>query len=199
MAKFYTKTEAKSAATIAKQQAKRSGKAATRILKEEATAATYHDQFDIFLSHSSKDADLILGGKAILESLGYKVYVDWIDDAQLDRTKVDSDTADLLRARMRQSNSLIWVATEAASESKWMPWELGYFDGYKPKHVAILPLVDSPYDAFKGQEYLSLYPIVGKGEYSNGRSDVFVESAGKEWAALRTFAAGSAQFRRYGN
>lgn len=198
MASFYTKTEARSAASSAKQQAKRVGKVATRILREEASAATNYDKFDIFLSHSSKDAELILGVKAILENLGHKVYVDWIDDAQLDRNKVNGDTADILRTRMRQSNSLVWVATEAASESKWMPWELGYFDGFKPKHVAILPLVDNSYDTFKGQEYLSLYPIIGKDKYSDGRTDVFVESVGKEWSTLRNFAAGKAIYGKYG-
>lgn len=196
MATYYTKSEARSAAINAKQQFKRQGKLTTRILREEANAASKYDIFDIFLSHASKDADLILGVKALLESQGYKVYVDWVDDAQLDRAKVTTDTAELLRTRMRQSKSLIWVATESASVSKWMPWELGYFDGYKPKQVAILPLVDSAYDTFKGQEYLALYPIVGKNQYRNGGSDVFVEGGG-EWATLRNFATGTPNFARY--
>lgn len=196
MATYYTKSEARAAAINAKQQFQRQGKLSTRILREEANAASRYDTFDIFLSHASKDGDLILGVKAILESQGNKVYVDWVDDAHLDRSKVTTDTAELLRTRMRQSKSLIWVATEAASESKWMPWELGYFDGFKPKQVAILPLVDNAYDTFKGQEYLALYPIVGKNHYRDGRSDVFVEGGG-EWATLRNFAAGSPNFSRY--
>lgn len=197
MATFYTKAEARAAAASAKQNFKRYGKASTRILREEANASTSYEKFDIFLSHASKDADLILGVKAILENMGYKVYVDWIEDSQLDRSRVTPDTADLLRVRMRQSNSLIWVATEAASESKWMPWELGYFDGYKPKQVAILPLVDNATDVFKGQEYLALYPVVDKNRYGNGQTDVFVESAGKEWATLKNFAGTSPSFSKY--
>ncbi len=199
MATFYTKAEARAAAAIAKQNYKRLGKDSTRILREEANASTSYEKFDIFLSHASKDADLILGVKAILENLGYKVYVDWIEDSQLDRSRVTPDTAELLRVRMRQSNSLIWVATEAASESKWMPWELGYFDGFKPKGVAILPLVDNPTDVFKGQEYLALYPVVDKDKYSQGHTDVFVESKGKEWATLKSFTSANPSFNKYGH
>lgn len=197
MPTYYTKSEAKSAANSAKLQFKRSGKASTRILLDESTAASKYDTFDIFLSHASKDADLILGVKAILESQSYKVYVDWVDDAQLDRSKVTTQTAELLRTRMRQSKSLVWVATEAASDSKWMPWELGYFDGFKPNQVAILPLVDNTYETFKGQEYLAIYPIVGKDVYRTGASDVFVEGAGRGWTTLKNFASGSANFRSY--
>lgn len=196
MATYYTKSEARAAAINAKQQFQRQGKVSAHILREEAKAASKYETFDIFLSHASRDGDLILGVKAILESQGHKVYVDWVDDAQLDRSKVTTNTAELLRIRMRQSKSLIWVATEAASESKWMPWELGYFDGFKPKQVAILPLVDNAYDTFRGQEYLALYPIVGKDRYRNGQPDVFVEGGG-EWATLRNFAAGTPNFARY--
>jgi len=197
MATYYTKSEARAAATNAKLQSKRFGKTSTRVLREEASATSKYDNFDIFLSHASKDSDLILGVKDLLEKQGFKVYVDWVEDAQLDRGNVTQETAELLRVRMRQSRSLIWVATEAASESKWMPWELGYFDGFKPKQVAILPLVDNAYDSFRGQEYLAIYPIVGKNTYTTGGLDVFVENKGSEWTTLRSFASGSASYQRY--
>lgn len=198
MAIYFTKNEARRAATSAKQQFKRVGKMTDRILKEEAASATDYEKFDIFLSHASKDAELVLGTKAILEGLGHKVYVDWIDDAQLDRSNVSTETAELLRKRMRQSNSLIWMATDAASESKWMPWELGYFDGFKPKHVAILPLTDSATDSFRGQEYLALYPVITQDQYKGSTTtDVFVESKGNEWSTLKNFARGAASFNKY--
>ena len=154
MATYYTKAEARSfASTKIQKSATRDSR---RILREEVRAATNEDRFDIFLSHASADGDLILGVKSLLESFGFKVYVDWVDDPQLDRSKVSKESADLLRRRMRQSKSLVWAATEAASDSKWMPWELGYFDGFKPNQVAVLPLVDNSSDTFRGQEYLNL-------------------------------------------
>jgi hypothetical protein len=197
MPTFYTKAEARSAALNVKLQTGQYGKASIDILREDARATSFSARFDIFLSHASSDADLILGVRTILEGQGYKVYVDWIDDAQLDRSRVTPGTAELLRGRMRQSNSMVWVATEAASSSKWMPWELGYFDGQKPKHVAILPLVDNPYETFRGQEYLALYPLIDKNQNSLGETDLYVESYGNEWTTLKSFATGNAYFAKY--
>lgn len=116
--------------------------------------------FDIFLSHSFHDAELILGVRTILQRAGKRVYVDWIDDPELDRTKVSKLTASRLRERMNQCSSLIYAARKAASSSKWMPWELGYFDGRKSaESVAIMPLVAYPGENL-GQEYLGLYPTL---------------------------------------
>jgi hypothetical protein len=47
-------------------------------------------------------------------------------------------------------------------------WELGYFDGFRPNHVAILPLVKAAGSGFAGQEYLGLYPYVEDISFLNG-------------------------------
>ena len=137
-------------------------KSAPQLLKENAQAFSRQVAYDIFLSHSYDDAEAILGVKIILESLGLKVYVDWIDDPKLNRQTVNAATASLLRERMRSAASLIYVHTSNSADSVWMPWELGYFDGFKPKFVWILPLVVASDSEFKGQEYLGLYPTVDK-------------------------------------
>lgn len=116
--------------------------------------------YDIFLSHSFADADIVLGVYAFLTTAGKTVYVDWIEDKGLDRTKVTSETADILRRRMRASSSLVYASSEKAAQSRWMPWELGYFDGFKPNMVSILPLVSASDSEWTGQEYLGLYPVV---------------------------------------
>lgn len=115
--------------------------------------------YDIFLSHSKLDSELILGVKLVLESDGHSVYVDWISDPQLDRTRVSAATAAKLRVRMGQSHSLFYVHSKNASASRWMPWELGYFDG-RNGNVAVLPIVDAASSRFHGEEYLGLYPYV---------------------------------------
>ena len=47
--------------------------------------------------------------------------------------------------------------SQNASSSRWMPWELGYFDGtHGPEKVAICPIVMGP-GQHVGQEYLNLY------------------------------------------
>ena len=119
-------------------------------------------QFDVFLSHSIRDEELVLGIVEFLKQMGKEVYVDWIEDRQLSRSSVTPETAETLRQRMNQSSRLLYLATDNASSSKWMPWELGYFDGLKSGKVAILPLVDYSFSSFKGQEYLGLYPALDK-------------------------------------
>ena len=170
-----------------------------RILGESVTAATVTDTFDVFLSHSIADAEIVLGIKQLLEESGLKVYVDWVEDAQLDRRAVTKETAAVLRQRMRQSKSLIYLSSDNSSSSKWMPWELGYFDGFKPDGVAIMPVLDSPSDSFKGQEYLGLYPIVQKNAYMDGRPDVFVEERGVRWSTLKRFGSGQPGWSKYGS
>lgn len=155
-----------------------------------------YEQFDVFLSHSVDDADLVLGVMRLLQAQGLKVYVDWIVDKQLDRETVDKETAQILRERMKRSKSLIYVVTSNSSGSKWMPWELGFFDGYQPDQVAILPLMDSANESFRGQEYLGLYPLVTK--YIKG-VDVnhFIEDRENKWANFKAFAKGVPTWSKY--
>lgn len=193
---FFTKAEARTAAPRSGILQKGAG-SYERGLRAAVASATQWESFDVFLSHSVRDAELIVGVARLLEEQGLKVYVDWLVDPQLDRSAVTKETAALLRQRIRQSKSLIFVATDSASSSKWMPWELGYFDGFKPGCVAIMPLLDSAAEAFRGQEYLGLYPVVNKNTYSNGQADIFVEEFGKQWSTLKRFGSGAPDWRQY--
>src|SRR5436309_177904 len=103
-------------------------KSARTILSE--VASTDQDSFDIFLSHSIADAEIVLGARTILERFGYSVYVDWLVDSELNRSSVTPQTAAYLKWRMHQCDTLLYLSTENAPASKWMPWELGYFDGH---------------------------------------------------------------------
>jgi hypothetical protein len=81
-----------------------------------------------------------------------------------------------------------------------MPWELGYFDGLRQGRIAILPLVATEGAAFRGQEYLGLYPkVVERLPTSSGGSQVFVtKGAGtRTFMELSAFKAGSSTFRNY--
>lgn len=157
---YFTKQEARDLA----KRAVLSFKSYSSKLESIVESQQYQSRFDVFLSHSIKDEDLVLGVVKILEKMGKSVYVDWIQDKQLSRNFVTPETAKVLRKRMKQSSRLIYLATDNASSSKWMPWELGYFDGMRPEKVAILPLVDSIYSSFNGQEYLGIYPALDKDE-----------------------------------
>lgn len=196
MPKYFTKNEARAAlgSSFAKAHVQKS---AAQIIQEDRSRAVDSDSFDVFLSHSIADANLVLGVKQLLEQRGLKVYVDWDTDGQLNRSKVDAKTAALLRQRMKQSKSLLYLATDSASSSKWMPWELGYFDGLRGGQVAVMPLVDKEDDSFTGQEYLGLYPAVTKDTYKNSaKQEVFVEGLG-QWTTLHDFNSGRPAWRSY--
>jgi hypothetical protein len=135
---------------------------AQRVLASEARNFNASSHYDIFLSHSSSDAEIIYGLKKIIEKLGLTVYVDWIDDAELDRSKVTVKTAAVLRERMKACSSLVYVHSTTSPDSVWMPWELGYFDGLRKNHVWVLPLVTANDGEYRQQEYLGLYPTIEK-------------------------------------
>jgi len=167
-------SEARQAASVKVRDAHHLRKSASDVLNESVNFAE-GKHFDVFLSHSFHDAEVILGVKAIIEAQGKSVYVDWVEDKQLDRKNVTAVTADVLRRRMRSCSSLIYASSSSAETSKWMPWELGYFDGYKPGMVSILPLVDRDDAEWKGQEYLGLYPVIDRLEHSGSRQPFVVK------------------------
>ena len=138
-------------------------------------ADAYDQTYDVFLSHSFADAIFVYGVKKLLESHDVSVYVDWENDSGLDRRRVTKDTAALLRHRMKHSKSLLLATSENASNSKWMSWELGYFDGLKSR-CAIFPTNPTQLEAhvFEGREYLGLYPYITKLEDRGGTERLWV-------------------------
>ncbi|MGN6065368.1 TIR domain-containing protein [Brevundimonas diminuta] len=133
-------------------------KSAGRILTEQADVAG-DTTFDVFLSHSKADEQLILGARILLENHGFSVYVDWLEDPHLDRSQVSTETADVLKQRMNQCGMLVYAHSLNSAASTWMPWELGYFDG-KTGKVAILPIVPGYELEYGANEYLGLYPYL---------------------------------------
>ncbi|ELM3617457.1 toll/interleukin-1 receptor domain-containing protein [Aeromonas sobria] len=131
----------------------------TLVLESASNRSLDHERFDIFLSHSYLDKDLVFGIKNYLEKHDLSVYVDWIDEQELDRSSVDVETAETLRKRMSQCQSLLFATSSNSNTSKWMPWECGYFDGINGK-IAIFPIAKSDETSFVGQEYLGLYPYI---------------------------------------
>lgn len=121
-------------------------------------------KYDIFLCHSSKDIDEIKRLKEYLRRNANKeAYVCEIDDPQLDPSKANKKTAEILKKRMENSSELYFVLSKNSQKSTWMPWELGYFNGKKSDSVIyVYPIIDnyeSEIKNFDGHEYLELYPM----------------------------------------
>ncbi|WP_278358068.1 toll/interleukin-1 receptor domain-containing protein [Idiomarina abyssalis] len=129
-----------------------------RKLEESAQAFSFSETYDIFLSHSFDDARVVKVVKELLEEGGYSVYVDWMEDDHLDRGEVSPETARVLRNRMDNCSSLIYLTSPSAEKSLWMPWELGYMDA-KTDRVSVAPIVGED-EEFEGREYLGLYPYL---------------------------------------
>lgn len=87
-------------------------------------SAGSNELFDIFLSYNINDKDVVKGIYYVLKRMGFKVYVDFVVDPQLDRRCVTKKTAECIQSRLKHSKSLIYAQSSNAAMSKWMPWEL---------------------------------------------------------------------------
>lgn len=171
----------------AAEYAKRSLKYETFASKRFSTYTTY----DLFISHSFKDKDLVVGLYYMFDRAGYNVYIDWIDDASLNRENVTDQTAAIIRQRIKQSKGLSYIATANITSSKWCPWELGVSDGMHGR-ACILPVL---YGTFKGQEYLGLYPYLEYKKSENlTRDDFYVcdQKGSGKCISLREWLLGKA-------
>lgn len=186
---YLRESEVRAAATRARRTAPLQ-KSANRILEEATTAASKRLRFDIFLSHSIRDSEIVLGAMHLLEEGGFTVYVDWVVDPSLDRDNVNGATAEKLRKRMRQSDMLVYVHSNHSQKSRWMPWELGYFDG-RNGNVAVLPILPNSGNlSFVNEEYLQLYPKVDMIRLPGSKPSVFVnKSKGTEYSGGATTLA----------
>jgi hypothetical protein len=88
---------------------------------------------------------------------------------------------------MQNCGALIYASSKAASSSRWMPWELGYFDGFKPRRVAVFPLVPTQGASFTGQEYLGLYPYVETFSWTDGTRSLGIRTGASQGSTLRMF------------
>ncbi len=156
-------------------------------LRAASKAAT--GEFDIFLSHSFRDAQVILGIREWLKSQNLRVYVDWIDDPELDRSAISAATAARLREQMGNSRSLIYATSRAAKTSRWMPWELGYFDATKGSpRVSIMRVDSSSSSKFVVEEYLGLDKQIEHFRMSDGSQPYAVLPSREKAQTLTSFS-----------
>lgn len=143
-----------------------------RVIVETAKARS--PRFATFLSHSSKDADLLPGVVLILENHGATVYLDKKDDSLPPYTS--RETASALRSRVSDSSKFVLLASENSKDSRWVPWELGLADGYKrPDNVAVFPSVDKWYDfTWTEHEYLGVYDRIVWGDHVDYKDKIWM-------------------------
>ena len=137
------------------------GFAAKKTLAENASIRTMAKRRSpngsTFLSHSSKDEELVDGAIAVLKGHGATVYIDEIDPDMPPYT--NTETAEKLKQRIDQCKKFVMLASKNSKGSTWVPWELGIADGKKDlNRVAIFSAVENQSDtSWVSWEYLGLY------------------------------------------
>lgn len=163
---------------------------ASTVLNEGRQISDSTKTFDIFLSHSSDDNEFVAGIKLILEDFGFTVYVDW-NDLALNPNRVTQKTAAILRERMSHCRSLVYAYSGNAQNSRWMPWELGYFDGLKSSMVAVLPISRDANKSIQGSEYVGLYYAIDIDTISNtNRKALWVNNGLEEYVNFNDWLKG---------
>ena len=110
--------------------------------------------YDLFLSHSSIDKEELLKLKSFFNSEDLNVYIDWVNDRDgLRRELTNVDTAKVIIERLKSSKALMYIHTASSFNSKWTPWEIGYFHALNKKICVYTP--DSSIDK---PPYLDIYP-----------------------------------------
>lgn len=119
--------------------------------------------YDLFISHSSSDSNLILNLKAILNSSGLNVYIDWVSDKNaLKRELTNVNTAKTIIERLMSSKALLYINTDSSLQSQWTPWELGYFHALKGDKICVYTPNDTPKPAYIYTKFwtVSIYQFV---------------------------------------
>ncbi|POA27745.1 MULTISPECIES: toll/interleukin-1 receptor domain-containing protein [unclassified Pseudomonas] len=113
-----------------------------------------------FISHSSKDQELVLGVMEVIANHGGVPYIDEIDPAM--PTHTSEETADLLKTRIAECKRFVLLTTPNSKDSRWVPWELGVADGKKGvNRIAIFGASDNvDDDSWSSWEYMGLYPRI---------------------------------------
>ena len=138
----------------------------------EGSHSTY--KTTVFLSHKHSDLEDL---KDVIGFLRHNYNVDvYIDsmDANMPK-KTSGETALRIKKIIKKCDRFVLLATDAAIESKWCNWELGFGDANKYRdRIALFPLKErGSYDfEYKGNEYMQIYPFIayynGTESYKNG-------------------------------
>jgi hypothetical protein len=112
----------------------------------------------IFLSHKHDELAELDSAISLLRLIRSNIYVDWLDEGMPKATS--GETAKRIKEKIKENDKFILLATEAAIQSKWCNWELGYGDSLKyDRNIAIFPISNSN-SSFTGSEYLQIYPRI---------------------------------------
>lgn len=128
----------------------------------------------VFISHKHDDLEDLADVIAFLENeYNVRTYID-SRDPQMPEVP-NEETANRIKKKIETCNKFILLATDAAIQSKWCNWELGYGDAQKfsTDNIALMP-IGKLNTKYTGNEYLAIYPYIvkrefGESTYTDGR------------------------------
>lgn len=125
------------------------------------------NRYGVFLSHSTRDQEIIRKIREYLEEVHkISVYIDWDEDEGTNRDEI----AETVKKAMNISDKFLVVKTGHSDKSSWVSWETGYFDAKDSNSIGVL-LVENEENNFKlatldfeHQEYLKRYKMLEYGD-----------------------------------
>jgi len=95
---------------------------------------------DVFISHGQKDKPRAGALKKKIEAMGFSCFID-ADDPVLAAKKAagrdeEKALAEHIRQKLRDCRCIIYAHSTQTLSSRWMQWELGFFDGrWGPRQI----------------------------------------------------------------
>jgi hypothetical protein len=126
---------------------------------------------DAFISHYRTDMEKARALEQRIKGWGFSCFIDG-DDAELakkkeNRRSVEDDLtlAAYIRGKLRDCRCIIYAYSASSPQSRWMQWELGFFDGrWGPRQIGRYDLDEGRADGGEGDarkqdvlEYLHVY------------------------------------------
>lgn len=90
---------------------------------------------------------------------------------------------------------MIYAFSENASNSKWMPWELGYFDALRDSKIAVLPILKNSKNSYIGSEYVGLYYHIQIDRIKNSEKEALWVHNGDDYIIYSDWIQGHKPFR----
>lgn len=112
-------------------------------------------EFDIFISHSSKDSNLVRIIKDALNKHKLICYCDWTSDNDFLRRELVSDfTKEVLKKRMSQSKYFLLINTKNSLESEWVKFEKDYYCSRNPQNMFYIDIDGGDIEGLKKLIYV---------------------------------------------
>jgi antiphage defense system Thoeris ThsB-like protein len=114
----------------------------------------------VFLSHSSRDDNLIPGLIAFFKAYNADIYTDDFDSSL--PNPPSTATAAKLKSEIQTLPRLVVLATKNTYTSRWIPWELGLADGFRgiPPNAILPSTLEGEEPPWLKTEYFNLYPKI---------------------------------------